>query len=311
MPRPVSSYFGASRLGSSLHQISPSSRLLVMSEAQRTSALQVLQLASCGDSGEAVAVWLLDESVDGQALCRQWLRAGCCSYGERCRHAHTLTLVGCGLRAARGASMPPLIRAEPNSVVAGSSGSPPVGFIVFGQEAVFDYEDPAVARRFLNRASVQGASEEEVEVGNMLFASLESEAAVRVLECAGMFSSWRATAACRDWRDSGAALRLREEIYYELTGFRSPGCTATELGHSNVWPRQRNCLQPWPPERHGLPGTPAADAPRQPRRRPGPVWLCSSTRAPRFVRLIRRVAMLSSYHWPAPWHISGQEGWEG
>eukprot|EP00930_Biecheleria_cincta_P085433 TRINITY_DN74826_c0_g1_i1.p1 TRINITY_DN74826_c0_g1~~TRINITY_DN74826_c0_g1_i1.p1 ORF type:complete len:609 (-),score=116.55 TRINITY_DN74826_c0_g1_i1:19-1845(-) len=198
-----------------------------MADAERARALQVLHTVLCGEQGR-VAVWLLDEESDCKPSCRQWLRKGSCAYGDRCRHAHGMSLAEFGLRATRGASMPHIIEAEAKSVCYGAPG-PPIAFILLDNHAVYDYEDPGVAKRFLDADATSLSAPGQTSSGNGALAGLTSDIASRVLLDSGMLAACRATAACHEWRYSEAAKCLREEIYMQITGAKLPGCTAKQL----------------------------------------------------------------------------------
>jgi len=198
-----------------------------MADAERARALQVLQTVLCGERGRA-AVWLLDEESDCNPSCRQWLRKGSCAYGDRCRHAHGMSLAEFGLRATRGASMPHIVEADAKAVCYGAPG-PPVAFIILDTHAVYDYEDPGVAKRFLDGELANLSSPGQTSSGNGALPGLTSDIALRVLLDSGMISACRATAACHEWRYSEAAKCLREEIYMQMTGAKLPGCSAKQL----------------------------------------------------------------------------------
>lgn len=198
-----------------------------MADAERARALQVLQTVLCREQGHA-AVWLLDEESDCKPSCRQWLRKGSCAYGDRCRHAHAMSLAEFGLRATRGASMPHIVEAEAKAVCYGAPG-PPVAFIALDTHAVYDYEDPGVAKRFLDGELTTLSSPRQTNSGNGALAGLTSDIASRVLLDSGMLTACRATAACHEWRYSEAAKCLREEVYMQMTGAQLPGCTGKQL----------------------------------------------------------------------------------
>jgi len=200
-----------------------------MADAERARALQVLPIVLCKEQGHA-AVWLLDEESDCKPSCRQWLRKGSCAYGDRCRHAHGMSLAEFGLRATRGASMPHIVEAEAKAVCYGAPG-PPVAFITLDTQAVYDYEDPGVAKRFLDGELTTLSSPRQTNSGNGALAGLTSDIASRVLLDSGMLTACRATAACHEWRYSEAAKCICEEVYMQMTGAKLPGCTAKQLAN--------------------------------------------------------------------------------
>lgn len=200
-----------------------------MCEGERGKALQVLQSVLCRDDARSVAVWLLDESEDSKPLCRQWLRRASCAWGKGCCHSHKMNLARFGLRATRGASMPAIFEADAKSVCYGLPG-PPVAFVLFGDQAVYDFENPNVADSFLH-GEVQNAPQQLRISGETSVINLKTDLLVQILLDSGVCSAMLATATCRQWRESTAAERLRERVYEMITGTGLVGCSGKELGN--------------------------------------------------------------------------------
>eukprot|EP00931_Biecheleriopsis_adriatica_P107132 TRINITY_DN81466_c0_g1_i1.p1 TRINITY_DN81466_c0_g1~~TRINITY_DN81466_c0_g1_i1.p1 ORF type:complete len:609 (-),score=97.42 TRINITY_DN81466_c0_g1_i1:123-1724(-) len=126
--------------------------------------------------------------------------------------------------------MPYIVEAEAKAVCYGAPG-PPIAFIMLGDGAVYDYEDPSVAKRFLDRGKLPENSTKCDEIGSVAFLDLAPDMVSRAFFAAGAFSACHATATCKDWRYSEAAQCWRDEMYGTITGKRHHlGCTAFELG---------------------------------------------------------------------------------
>mmetsp|Transcript_116211 Transcript_116211/g.276219 ORF Transcript_116211/g.276219 Transcript_116211/m.276219 type:complete len:549 (-) Transcript_116211:106-1752(-) len=176
------------------------------------SAQQVLQ-AAFGEE-EEVQVWNFDPARGEAALCRVWLRRGSCKWGALCRHGHDIDLSAYSLRARRGAAMPHLVRGDAKA----SLESDTVAFVVCGNRAVYDYEDPWVAQRFLAPETA----------GTHLWSLLPLELAVQTLWSAGS-SGAQALLTCKDWHQREISQKMRELTYQEATGAEFPDCSAREL----------------------------------------------------------------------------------
>jgi len=190
-----------------------------MEPGSRISVQRVLEKAVAEDP-ENVEVWKLDASHGEAALCRVFVRRGLCKYGARCRHRHDVDLSTAALRAQRGAAMPNLVKSQCRPVFACGEN---VAFVLSEGRAVFDYEDPLVARRFLSTSP-------ECLQGRDLWAALPAEVAVATLASAGLAGAGAALRACKDWNEEPISQGLREHTFKDITGAEFRGCSAQQLG---------------------------------------------------------------------------------
>lgn len=177
-------------------------------------AQQVLQ-AAFGENPQNLQVLHFDPSRGETALCRIFLRRGACKWGDLCRHSHEMDLSSYSLRARRGAAMPALVQGDPKAAL--ETASENIAFVLSGPKAVYDFEDPHVARSFLAPAASD------------LWAWLPWELAVDTLWSAGPRGAVSACMACKDWGPKQVAQGLRERFYREVTGADFSGCTWRHL----------------------------------------------------------------------------------
>lgn len=176
---------------------------------------QVLQ-AAFGENPQNLQVLHFDPSRGEAALCRIFLRRGACKWGDLCRHSHEMDLSSYSLRARRGAAMPALVQGDPKAAL--ETASENIAFVLSGPKAVYDFEDPHVARSFLTPAAASA-----------LWAWLPWELAVDTLWSAGPRGAVSACMACKDWGPKQVAQGLRERFYREVTGADFSGCTWRHL----------------------------------------------------------------------------------
>jgi len=179
------------------------------------SVQQVLQ-AAFGES-EKLQVFHFDPCRGEAALCRIFVRRGSCKWGNMCRHSHELDLSGYSLRARRGAAMPALVHGDPKAAL--DTANENIAFVLSGSRAVYDYEDPDVARRFLV-PQMQGHD---------LWSWLPMELAIETLWSAGACGAVAASMACKDWGPPHVAQGLRERVYLDVAGVAFPGCSWRHL----------------------------------------------------------------------------------
>lgn len=125
--------------------------------------------------------------------------------------------------------MPALIAEDPQLALESTPGHR-IAFVFCCQRAVFDYEDPSVAVRYL-RVGLDGEEPAtDPSLVHQFWSVLPLEVAIATFLNAGMASACRATATCTEWRNSAMAQGIREQIYAATTGFNIGGISAGELG---------------------------------------------------------------------------------
>jgi len=125
--------------------------------------------------------------------------------------------------------MPALLAEDPATVLQRTPGHL-IAFIFLCKRAVFDYEDPYVARQFLISCSADAGSKENTQSRSCGFwSALPCRLAIETLLCAGAPAACRATATSHAWRHSAVAQGIRDKIYAMATGSSFPGCSAEEL----------------------------------------------------------------------------------
>ncbi|CAE7909809.1 unnamed protein product, partial [Symbiodinium necroappetens] len=92
------------------------------------------------------------------------------------------------------------------------AGSDPVAFVLCEGRAVFDYEDPSVAIRFL-------ATSSDCLQGRELWSALPAEVAAATLCSAGLRAACAALRTCKGWSEDAISLGCRERAYKEMTGW--------------------------------------------------------------------------------------------
>ena len=110
------------------------------------------------------------------------------------------------------------------------------------RRAVYDYEDPDVAKRFL-MPSMQGL-EGFIEAlkalkGQELWSLLPPELAIETLWSAGLQGAVAAMLSCKDWGAQQIAEGIRERAYFAATG----AGLRSELRTENVFPNEMTMMK--------------------------------------------------------------------
>jgi len=156
--------------------------------------------------------------------------------------------------------MPALTQADPTAVH-DSASEHSIAFIMWGQQAIYDYEDPSIALRFLTQYQRPGElinASPQISVSAHLWTAIPLELSVNTLLSAGAAAACRATGACHGWRTCLAAQKLFERIHEVATGSSCHGCSASHLGKNLIASQlittvaQAELNTDWPPKDSAL-----------------------------------------------------------